>query len=48
MVNRRFIPLEQYKMIQSISDEDKPCPQIIEFSPISKYITPLGNLVLKL
>ena len=48
-VNKRFILiLERYKMIKSISEEEKSGPQIIKFSPILQYITILGNLVLKL
>ena len=47
-VNRRFILiLERYKMIKSISEEEKSGSQIIECSPISQYITRLGILVLK-
>ena len=48
-VDKRFILiLERYKMIKSISEEDKSGPEIIEFSPILQYITILRNLVLKL
>ena len=48
-VNMRFILiLKRYKIIKSISDEEKSGPQIIEFSPISQYVTLFGNLVLKL
>ena len=48
-VNRRFILiLERYKMIKSISEEEKSGPEIIAFSSILKYITIFGNLVLKL
>ena len=48
-VDKRFIPiLERYKIVKSISEEEKSGPEIIEFSPILQYITIFGNLVLKL
>ena len=41
--NRFILILERYKIIKSISEEEKSVPQIIKFSPISQYITLFGN-----
>ena len=48
IILRFILILERYKMIKSISEEDKSGPKIIEFSPILQYITISRNLVLKL